>query len=183
MSGKSKSKNKDADLAKQLIVGIQKRLASVPQMTFGGGTFTPAQVEAQLQKLPTLRDDVTVAKSAWETKLSDERDQEPALREFLTAFVSFVRVTFGKSPDALADFGLKPRKAPKPLTGDELAAKAKKAKATRKARGTVSKKEKLAIKGNVAGVVVTPITVTTNNPEPVQVAAATPNTSPNGASK
>jgi hypothetical protein len=37
-------------------------------------------------------------------------------------------------------------------------------RATRKARGTASKKQKLAIKGDVTGVVVTPVTAPTAPP-------------------
>jgi hypothetical protein len=178
MSG-SRSKNSQADLATKLVEGIQKRLSAVAQVTFGGSTFTPAAVEAQLQALATLRSDVTAAKAAVETKLSAERTKGPALRVFLLAFVSFVRATFGDTPDVLADFGLKPKKVATPPTAEQLAAKALKAKATRKARGTVGKKKKLAIKGDVTGVVVTPVTTAS----PAKVASNVPNTSPNGGTQ
>ena len=82
------------------------------------------------------------------------------MRAFLVAFVSFVRGTFGESPEVLADFGLLPKKVRKPLTVEQLAAAKAKRAATRKARGTTSKKQKLAVKGDVTGVVVTPITAT-----------------------
>src|SRR6202035_2367644 len=82
-----------------------------------------------------------------------------------SAYKRFVRATFTGATQTLADFGLEPPKARKPLTSEQRAAAAAKATATRKARGTTSKKQKLAIKGNVIGVNVTPVT------EP---AAATP---------
>jgi hypothetical protein len=44
----------------------------------------------------------------------------------MAAYVAFVKATFGASPDALADFGLKPRKARPPLTIDQMAAAAAK---------------------------------------------------------
>jgi hypothetical protein len=68
---------------------------------------------------------------------------------------------FGDAADILALFGLEPRKAPAPRTGEENAAAAAKAKATRTARGTASKKQKLAIKGNVTGITVVPTTAPT----------------------
>jgi hypothetical protein len=178
MSGKKMSINQQADLATKLVAGIQKYLSAVPVLTVGGGAFSPAQVEAQLTALATLRSDVNTARIVMETKLADERVKGPALEVFLSAVVSFVRGTFGNSPEVLADFGLKPRKAPKPLTAEQLTARVKKAEATRRARGTVGKKKKLAIVGDVTGVVVTPVTVTTNTPEPEPVAAATPNANP-----
>jgi hypothetical protein len=56
---------------------------------------------------------------------------------------------FGTSPDVLGDFGMAPRKRPAPMTGEQLVVKSAKAKATRKARGTVGPKKRLRIKGNV----------------------------------
>jgi hypothetical protein len=170
-TNKNNTKNTEADLATALVSGIQKHFSTVPQLTFAGGTLTPSQVEAQLQAFATLRSDVNAARTAMEAKLSAERAKGPALRVFLLEFVSFVRATFGASPDTLADFGLKPKKAPTPLTADEKAAKAAKAKATRAARGTIGKTKKLAISGNVKGIVVTPVTVTVNAPAPPQAAA------------
>jgi hypothetical protein len=64
---------------------------------------------------------------------------------------------FANAPDTLAVFGLKPPKARVPLTTAQRAAKTAKAEATRIARGTASKKQKAAIKGNVAGVTITPL--------------------------
>jgi hypothetical protein len=185
MSGtKNQNSNKEADLATAMIAGTQKHFSSVPQLTFGEGTLTPAQVEAQLQALATLRSDVNAARIVMEAKLSAERAKSPALRAFLRDYVSFVMATFGKSPETLADFGLKPRKAPKPLTAEQAAAKAAKAKATRKARGTVGKKKKLATKGDVAGLVSSPITVTLNTPQLAPVAAPAPSTNPpNGSAR
>jgi hypothetical protein len=184
MSGSAnQNSNKDCALAKQLVAGTQKYFSSVPQLTFGDGSiFTPAQVEAQLLALATLRTDVNDAKTVMEAKLSAERAKAPALLVFMREYVSFVMGTFGKSPETLAAFGLKPKKAPKPLTADQLAAKAAKAKATRKARGTVGKKKKLAIQGDVAGLVNAPITVTLNTPELAPAATPATSTTPtNGA--
>jgi hypothetical protein len=178
------TKNTEADLATELVAGIQKHLASVQQMTIAGSAFTPAQATAQLQALATLRSNANAARTAWEATLSTEKSQTPALRAFLGSFVSYVRATFGNAPDTLADFGLVPRKAPTPLTAAEEAAKVAKAEATRKARGTIGKTKKLAITGNVSGVVVTPVTVTVNNPTaaPAQVAAPAQSAALNGAS-
>jgi hypothetical protein len=61
---------------------------------------------------------------------------------------------FSRSPDALADFGLTPRKARKALTPAELVRKAEKAKATREARHTMGKRQKLAIHGSAPVVAV-----------------------------
>jgi hypothetical protein len=72
--------------------------------------------------------------------------------------VQFVKTTFSNSPDVLADFGLKAKKARTPLTVEQKVAAAAKNAATRSARGTKGAKQKLAITGGVTGVVVTPVT-------------------------
>jgi hypothetical protein len=70
----------------------------------------------------------------------------------------FVLAAYGSSPQELADFGVPPRKQPAPRTSAQNAAAAAKAKATRIARGTKSRKQKLAIKGDVTGVEIAPVT-------------------------
>jgi hypothetical protein len=88
--------------------------------------------------------------------------------------------TFGNATDTLALFGLEPRKVPAPRTGPEIAAAAAKAEATRKARGTTSKKQKLAVTGNVTGVTVTPITTPAEAAPSAQLATPTPTAAPQG---
>jgi hypothetical protein len=90
-------------------------------------------------------------------KLADEKAEMPRLREFLLAFVMFIRAAFGASPDVLADFGLDPTKARKPLTVEQMAAAAAKRAATRAARGIIGRRKRARVKGDVQGVVVTPV--------------------------
>jgi hypothetical protein len=66
-------------------------------------------------------------------------------------------LNFSNSPPTMADLGVSARKLPKPLTAAALAARDAKAKATRLARGTTSKKQKATVAGNVTGVEITPI--------------------------
>jgi hypothetical protein len=152
-----RTKTSEATLAAQLVAGIGKHLANIATLMFASGQFTPAQVVAQLQTLVALRQGVNDARATLEARLAAEASQAPTLREFMLAFVAFVKSTFSKSPDVLADFGLEPKKAATPLTVEQKAAKVAKAEATRKARGTMGKKKKLAVHGDVTGVVVTPV--------------------------
>jgi len=152
------SKEAEALLVVKLATGTQKHLSGVAQLLVGSGTFTPAQVESQLQAFANLRASVDTAKAAVKAALTDEASQGPAMRAFVQAFIAFVRAAFGNSPDVLADFGLAPKKARKVLTAAEQAAATAKRNATRAARGTRGKKAKLAVKGNVTGVTVTPVT-------------------------
>jgi hypothetical protein len=154
----TKGNAQQADLAKQLIAGTQKHLANAGQLTFAGGVFTPAQVEAQLQALATLRADVQTAKATVQAKVTTERAQLPALRAFLLAFADLVRAQFAAQPDVLADFGLKPKKARTPMTAAQRTAANAKRAATRKARGPIGTRKRAAVKGDVTGVTITPVT-------------------------
>jgi hypothetical protein len=139
-------------LAKQLVAGAMKHFSTVSSLTFGNGTFTPAQVEALLQKLIDLRTAVDDAKSATKAKIVAEAAQAAPLRSQMAAFVAYVKATFGNSPDVLADFGLKPRKARTPLTIDQLAAAAAKRAATRAARHTMGSKQRLPLRRGTQGI-------------------------------
>jgi hypothetical protein len=169
-------KSNDADLATLLVAGITKHLSTVASLTFGKGSFTPAALIAQLTLLVTLRQAVTAAQAVVKAKLAAETAQAPALHATMVAFVAFVRQMFADQPDVLADFGLEPKKVPTPLTTAQKAAADAKRKATIEARGIVGKKKRAAVKGDVTGVTVTPVT----SPSPA-TPAATPNAAPAGS--
>ena len=84
------------------------------------------------------------------TRLSARSIKLVPLRSQMAALVAFVKVTFGNTPDVLADFGLKPNKARTPLTISQKAAASAKRAATRAARHTMGPKQKKDIKGTVA---------------------------------
>jgi hypothetical protein len=146
-----------ADRAKRLADGTTKHLDVAEKVRLDGQVLARDDVAAKLRALGALRDDVDAADATTKTKLEAERSQGPALRAFMAAYVALVKLAFGNRPDILADFGLSPRKAPAPLTAEQKAAAVAKRAATRAARGTKGPRQKAAIKGNVTGVVVTPI--------------------------
>lgn len=82
---------------------------------------------------------------------------EASVGPLLQAYVLFIRANFAGATQQLADFGLQPPKAKAPRTSEQKAASAAKLRATRKARGTTSKKQKLAVTGGVTGVEITPV--------------------------
>jgi hypothetical protein len=158
----------EVSLAEQLIAGTKKHFSTATSVAFGGGTYTPAQVESSLQTLVDLRTAVDVAKAATQAKLAAWEAQSTSLRSYMAAYETFVKATYGKSPDVLADFGLKPKKAPTPLTVEQKAAATAKRAATRAARHTMGAKQKKSVKGTV------PTTVTSTPP------TATPPVAPPG---
>ena len=156
---KNNGKGQVVASAKQLIAGTEKRLAKGTQVSFAGGAFTPDQITSELQSIVNLRADVDGANAAAKAKLAAETIAMPALRTFMSAYVAFIKVAYGTSPDALADFGINP-KARAQLKGEAMVAAAAKRKATRAARHTMGSKQRLGVKGDVTGITVTPISAT-----------------------
>jgi hypothetical protein len=146
-----------ASRAQKLIAGTTKHLAGTSQLGFASNQYTPAQVTTSLQTIVDLRGAVNTAKAATKAKVAQERAQAPALRSFMSAFESYVKVTFGNSPDVLADFGLQPKKAATPLSVEDKAAAVAKRESTRKARQTMGSQQRKEVKGDVKGVVVTAV--------------------------
>ena len=166
-----RSKATVVDSANQLIAGTNKHFANATQVTFAGGSFTPAQITAKLQTLVNLRHDVDAAKATTKARLVAEKADMPALRTFMGALVTYVKAVFGNQPEVLADFGIHP-KARAQLTAEAKTAAAAKRKATRAARHTMGAKQKKSVKGAVTGIVVTPVSAT----QPAAAAPTSPST-------
>jgi hypothetical protein len=90
--------------------------------------------------------------------LSTLRETNAKVSPVFRAFKRIVLDTFNNATEIRADFGFEPRKVRKLLSGEQIAAATVKRRATRTARGTIGKRKKLAIKGDVTGIVVTPVT-------------------------
>jgi hypothetical protein len=166
MSNTNTKASKAAALAlvQALIAGTQKHFPN-GSLTFGNATYSAASLVQLLESLVAVMTALSVAQLTAKDALAAKQGVEAKVGPIVSAYERFIRATFTGATQTLADFGLEPPKARKPQTSEQKAAAAAKAMATREARGTTSKKKKLAIKGNVIGVTVTPVT------EP---AAATP---------
>jgi hypothetical protein len=153
-----------------LITGTQKHFPT-GQLTVGGVTYESATLVQTLQGLGNSIAGADAAKAKWNDALKDMQDQEAKVGPVVRAFQSYLLSSFGNTPSTLADFGLVPRSVRAPLTVEQKAAAAAKSAATRTARHTKGSVQKKAVKGNVTGVVVTPISA----PQP---SAASPTAAP-----
>jgi hypothetical protein len=156
----SRSKATVAAQLQALINGLQKQFPK-GQFTLGNNVYTTATLVQAIQSLIDAIDAVTTAQANATVAVAALRDAMAKVGPIVLALRRNLLAMFGDAADILALFGLKPRKGPAPRTGEEIAAAAAKAKATRKARGTASRKQKLAIVGNVTGITVTPLTAPT----------------------
>jgi hypothetical protein len=143
-------------LAQQLIAGTAKHLGNVTNVTLLGSSYTPAELTTKLQLVGSLHAEVDAAKAATTAKLEALKAAMTTIRPLMQALVAYAKVTYGTQHDVLGDFGVHPKERKTP-TVEEKAAAAAKRKATREARGTKGSVQKKAIKGDVAGITVTPI--------------------------
>ncbi|HEY3822343.1 MAG TPA: hypothetical protein VGL81_34495 [Polyangiaceae bacterium] len=170
-----------------LISGLQKQFPS-GQFTLENTEFTTATLVQALQSLVDAINEVNTAQAAAKAAVAKLGVTVSKVGPIALALKRTLLSMFGTATTTLILFGLEPRKAPAPRTGTEIAAAAAKAVATRLARGTTSKKQKLKVSGNVTGVTVTPVTAPTAAPAPpvtpvsppAQLATATPTAPPSG---
>ncbi len=172
MSTITSSPNKATALARvqALMAGMQKHFPN-GSFTFGNVTYTTASIVQNLQVLVDALSAVDVAQANARDAVSALRAAETKVAPLLRDCRSFVRTTFNTAAAQLADFGLPPTPARKPLASEKRLAATAKVRATRAARGTTSKKQKLAVKGDVTGVIVTPVSHAGSSPSPTAVPA------------
>jgi len=168
-------------LMQALISGLQKHTPN-GQFTLGGNPYTTAALVQLLQSLADAITAVTASQASGKEVVAAMRAVEAKVGPVFLALKSNLLNTYGASTSTLADFGLEPHKAPAPRTAEQKAASAAKAKATRAARGTTSKKQKLTVSGNVSGITVTPVTTVTAPSPAVQPVATAPNAPSTGTS-
>jgi hypothetical protein len=160
-----------------IIAGTNKRFAN-GSISFANTTYTAAALVQLFEKLAAAIAKVNAAEASAKDAVTALRGVHAQVNPVLRDYRRFVLATFGTATEALADFGLAPPKAPAPRTTEQRAAAKAKLRATRQARGTTSKKQKLVVKGKVTGVTITPVvepTPTTPTVQPAPAASNVPN--------
>jgi hypothetical protein len=139
-----------------LVTAIPKYCTSTV-FSIAGQTFTATQAVALVQLLLNASAATAAAKAARKEAIAAEQATIAQNVQLVRGIRESLELTYSNSPTMLAAFDIQPRKSPKPLSTEARVAASAKAKATRAARGTTSRKEKAAITGNVAGVTITPV--------------------------
>jgi hypothetical protein len=136
----------------------RRLLAGLPARLPAGGTYrvrgrdlssadlvalVAARVEA-MELVGELFGRVAKARAA-------EEETEKTTRAPFAALVSLLYVMYGSEPDILVELGLAPRRTPDMLSLEERTARVEKARATRAARHTMGRKQRLAIHGEIEG--------------------------------
>jgi len=152
----------------KLIDGLKKHAPALSSLFIGGASLQTADVIAILQARIDAATAAVSTRATWQTNVKADHDERAKTKTFVSGLRQALQVAFAGQIDALADFGLKPRKV-RVTTPEEKTEAAAKAKATRAARHTMGPKQKAQIKGTVPA----PATP----PEP----APTPPTAPKAA--
>jgi len=151
---KARLTNQAAD--QKMIDGFNKHAQTVPSLLIAGTSFKPADIITVLQTRLSTANAAQSTRATWQNAVKADKDERAKTKTLVDGVRQALLVALSASIDALADFGLSPRKV-RVLTPEQKAVAAAKAKATRKARGTMGKVQKKGVKGAVtATLVVTP---------------------------
>lgn len=133
----------------QVVEGIQKDLQTTTAFILGGTSYTAATLVTFILSHIAAANAVLTTKAAWQNAIKTYKGLDTQATVVLRDLKNLVIATFGSTSPKLADFGYAPRKVTV-LTPAQKAAAAEKRAATRKARGTLGPKKKLAITGATA---------------------------------
>jgi hypothetical protein len=152
----------------KLMAGVQTYFVPANvTITVAGVVVTSAQMEAAIQSRITAANSATSAKASLAQAVKAREATVASTQSVVDAVTQIALIMYANQPDVLTTFGISPRKVPVPLTAQEKAERAAKAKATRAARNTMGPKQKAKVKGTVA---------------PVVAPSATPSPTPSAAS-
>jgi hypothetical protein len=132
----------------KILTAINTYLQGVTDLVLDGQTVTVAQVKAAIQARIAATTDAESSKAQLRVKLDARKAADAIARPLVKGLRAYVELRFGKRSQAMTDFDFSIPKKPKTPVATKAAA-ALKVQATRKARGTTSKKQKKAIKGTV----------------------------------
>ena len=135
---------------KGLVTGFTAAMpGGVATFVLAGTSYTQSAILTLLSGAENILGAVPAAQLAHTTALQVREENAEQIASLIDNTTTALRGALGSSPTSLAVYGIKPHKEPTPLTSEQEVAKAQKAAATRKARGTLSKKQKAAIHGTV----------------------------------
>jgi hypothetical protein len=156
-----------------LIVGLNKHATTIPSIVIGGATVAIKDIVTTVQSRIDSAKTVLSTRATWLTAIQADRALQDKTKLLVAGLRQALLVAFAGQIDALADFGLTPRKV-HVFTPEQRIAAAAKSRATRAARHTMGSKQKAAVKGTVAPTA----PATSPSPAPTPASAPTPVAAP-----
>jgi hypothetical protein len=131
--------------ATSIIAGVIKHF-SAASYTLGGKAFTPKQLVAAFQSHVDAIDEVDATRAALAAAVARERELARRMTALTRYMKMAVEARFGLLHKIYADFGWEVPKRPGPKTVEAKLEGATKARDTRKARGTMGKRQRKKIR-------------------------------------
>ena len=151
MSTNQKLNRMDQQVTDQAMAdGLAKHAKTLPSFLLGSTSVQTTDVITALNTRITTANSVDSTRATWQAAILADKNERAKTKSLVSGVRQALEVMFAGSVETLADFGLKPRKTPAPRTPAEKVAAVAKAKATRAARHTMSKKQKAAITGTAS---------------------------------
>ncbi|MGH7272106.1 MAG: hypothetical protein ACREJ3_16875 [Polyangiaceae bacterium] len=144
-----KNRSHQQIMDQKLIDGLGKHATAIPLFVIGGASLKAADVALILKERLASAAAVLATKATWQEAVQFDAGKRNQTKKVVAAVRQILAVAFSDSIDILADFGLKPPKVVIVSPDKKIEATAK-AKATRAARHTMGRKQKLAITGAAA---------------------------------
>jgi hypothetical protein len=176
----SMRKNDQSVVLQKIASGTQENLLT-KTVVFGGKTWKGTDIVAAVQKQVAMIQATEAAHAAWIKAAGDEKTSyTDVIGPLVTALRGYIGVVYGVGSQVWLDLGFPPKRARNKPSAKTTTTAVEQRAATRKARGTLGKKQRLAIKG----VTVTPVTAPeASAPSAASAPAATAasSSSPSGA--
>jgi hypothetical protein len=153
---------------KTLINGLNTTLPSVDSFVINGTTWSRADLLTRLQSRIDAAEATKAARTTLHNAVNSEQELNAQIAPLRAGIKTYLQSRFGKTSGQLQLFGFAQTKATQKSAQSKANAVVK-SKATRKARGTLGKKQKSTIKGTVS----TPVTST---PVPAEAVGSTDST-------
>lgn len=144
-----------ADLTR-LADGHEKHLPDTP-FVFAGRTYEGPELVAMIRAVRDAAKRVARAHAEVAEATRANLKMQADNAGLIQGAKKRVQLAYSNDSGKLADFGLAPQSPPGTMSTETLLVRAAKSRATRKERRTMGKKQRAAIKGDVTGVVITPV--------------------------
>jgi hypothetical protein len=144
MTNPNNTRNDQMAADQALADGLTQNAKQIGILTVGSQPYKAADVAKVLQARIAAQKAVIAAEGTLHGAVAAARTQLASSRALIKAVKQALRIMFSDDVTTLAALGLEPNKEPAPTVATKAAAQVK-AKATRTARGTKGKKQKLAI--------------------------------------
>jgi hypothetical protein len=135
------AKSTKVQRARGMIAGLKKHAERLVNPRLESLETIASRYQAHLDAL----DKVAAAHAAWMQAVRDEVRLETELKKLTERLRRYLQGIFGDHSAALLDFGLKPRKKAY-ISAEKMLRTVEKRNATRKARGTMGKRQKKALR-------------------------------------